>query len=147
MVSPLGNTHLLIVGDYYGDSQEGPTIIMFLKSLEAAFYLKNLFSTIASSGERMQLPREPRVRIRGIGSLYLSRRSSGREIELHKIPSTVPVSFDWSATESGWRHQEDLMAPFCEGKIGHQYLTPGNINDDAEIEVSFGEHHWPPLDI
>lgn len=44
----------------------------------------------------------------------------------------------WSATTEGWLYLGDLIQSFCDGGVGHHYLTEDE-DDVALIELSYGE--------
>lgn len=134
-------TQLLITGDYY-QGATGPTIIMFLKSTEAAEWLQTLFRDIAHRGEARVITGEPEVQITGVDRIVLARRSDagGPSGTLRRVAGGSRPSFDWNATMEGWLYLSDLVQPFTDGITGHHYLADDGIGD-AVIELSYGEPH------
>jgi hypothetical protein len=136
---------VLIIGDFYPGAY-GPTIILFLKSIEAANWLRDVFEEVVRLPAPKLITNDPHMRVTGLTDLALVCRGEGPEIELRTAGRDDPPSFLWSATTNGWRHLIGLMGPFCDGHPGHQYLTREGI-DDALVEVSLDERQgeWPPV--
>ncbi len=69
----------------------------------------------------------------------MTTRSAEPRVALKRRDSGSAKSFIWSATGDGWLYLADLTQPLCTDGVGHHYLTDDK-NDDALIELSFGEH-------
>ncbi len=72
-------------------------------------------------------------------SAYGTPTSAEPRVALKHRNSGSGKSFIWSATRDGWLYLADLTQPLCTDGVGHHYLTDDE-DDDALIELSFGEH-------
>ena len=128
-------THRL-VGSYYLGAN-GPSILLFISSVESAQWLRELLRS-QSEGSHLNLFANPEVSIEGIAGLELETRTEGPEAELKKKTVSNGIFFTLSCRPTGWEELALLIEPFCNGKTGHQYF-PDGVGNDAVIEFSFGE--------
>ena len=130
----------LVDGDYY-NSAYGPSILLTLRSAEATRWLRATFDNLASGaiGDAFRLDAQPVVTMREpIAELALLL--VGQVPAKHLVKTREGV-FAWSCTADEWSRLSLLIEPL-EHQSGHQYLT-SEMDDDALIEVSFGEDHGP----
>jgi hypothetical protein len=128
----------LLEGDFY-EGAYGPSILLVLTSREAVSWLRAIFDALASAniGAALRLDNQPGVHIGAALTalrLHVVRRTPDRH--LIQLPDG---SFDWSCTADEWQTASLMLEPLLE-HVGHQYLTSEG-DDDALIEVSYGEDH------
>ena len=114
----------------------GPSILVDLQDLDAVRQIAEIFERVAA-GAVVRLEDEPRMRLSNMTTLEMTLSTT----DAHKtLWRTRNGGFVWSCTTGQWRDHIDLLDPFLRGLRGHQYLTDES-NDDALIEISFGERH------
>jgi hypothetical protein len=129
------------IGDItcYIEGAYGPTILLVLTSVDGVSWLRAILDGLAESevGTVLRLDSQSRVSIGAAVTelnLQLTDRSTGR----HLVGDRTGA-FTWSCTAEEWRTASQLIEPLLH-EAGHQYLT-SEVDDDALIEVSFGERH------
>lgn len=128
----------LIEGDFY-QSAYGPSILLVLTSREAVAWLRSLFEHLAgtSIGAVFRLDTQPRVEI-GAALTALELRRVDATPTRHLVQASNGT-FMWSCTADEWETASLILEPLLK-QSGHQYLT-SETDDDAIIEVSYGEDH------
>jgi hypothetical protein len=129
----------LVEGDYY-EGAFGPSILLILTSSAAVEWLRSIFDRMAQDtvGTVVSLLDQPRVAI-GAALTGLRFVVVAREPERHLVRGQDDA-FTWSCTADEWHTASLMLEPFTGGQVGHQYLT-SEQEDDAIIEVSYGEDH------
>ena len=129
----------LVEGDLY-EGAFGPTILLVLTSPQAAAWLCSRLDDLSTRDVNnfFRLDLDPNVQLgASITAFSMRRVFSTRE---RRLVRHRDGRFTWSGTADEWRIASDLVRPLSTQQ-GHQYLT-SEMNDDAIIEVSRGEHHW-----
>jgi hypothetical protein len=128
----------LLEGDFY-EGAYGPSILLVLTSREAVAWLRSVFDDLArgSIGAVLRLDTQPRVEI-GAALTALQLRRVEATPDRHLVQAR-DGSFTWSCTADEWQTASLLLEPLLK-QSGHQYLT-SETDDDAIIEVSYGEDH------
>ena len=128
----------LIEGDYY-QGAFGPSILLVLTSRKAVSWLDTVFETLetAEVDRDFRLDSQPGVEIGAAVTAFLMRRviHPPRRHLVRERDGT----FRWSCVADEWHTARMLLEPL-RTQAGHQYLT-SETDDDAIIEVSFGEKH------
>jgi len=128
----------LLEGDFY-EGAYGPSILLVLTSREAVAWLRSIFDDLAraSIGAVFRLDSQPRVAIgAALTALELRRVEDTPTRHLVQAPDGT---FTWSCTADEWQTASLMLEPLLK-QSGHQYLT-SETDDDATIEVSYGEDH------
>jgi hypothetical protein len=128
----------LLEGDFY-EGAYGPSILLVLTSPEAVVWLRSIFENAAraSVGAVFRLDTQPGVEIgAALTALKLCRVESAPNRHVRMAPEGT---FTWSCTAEEWETARLMLEPLLE-QSGHQYLT-SETDDDAIIEVSYGEDH------
>jgi hypothetical protein len=99
---------------------------------------------LAHTDQRLSfvLTAAPEVQIANVKAIEMVSRPNEPRIAFEHRSSTPDKSFVWSATIAGWLHLIELIQPFCDGQVGHQYLTEDK-NDALLVELSSGEQDVP----
>ena len=128
----------LIEGDY-AEGAYGPTILLVLSSADATNWLRATFDHLAAApeGTDIRLDAQPEV-VLGAAVMQLTLRVVDQVPDRHLVRDGSG-GFTWSCTRAEWHMASLLIEPLAT-QVGHQYLT-SEIEDDALIEVSRGEHH------
>jgi hypothetical protein len=128
----------LIEGDFY-EGAYGPSILLVLTSRDAVVWLQSIFDDLARSsiGAVLRLDSQPKVAI-GAALTALGLRRVERSPIRH-LEQASDGTFTWSCTADEWQTASLMLEPLLE-QSGHQYLT-SETDDDAIIEVSYGEDH------
>jgi hypothetical protein len=129
----------LLEGDYY-EGAFGPSILLIVTSLEGVDWLRAMFDRMAdgSVDAVVSLLDQPRVAV-GAALPGLRLVLVERAPERHLVRATDGC-FTWSCTVDEWHTASLMLEPFADGQVGHQYMT-SEIDDDAIIEISYGEDH------
>jgi hypothetical protein len=126
---------VLIDGDF-GEGAYAPTILLTLRSTEAADLLLSIFGDLVDSapGTEIRLDWVPGVSL-GASIMRFVLRAVDVSPERHLVRDDAG-GFLWSCTAEEWDTARLLVEPLrCQP--GHQYLT-SEIEDDALVEVSAG---------
>lgn len=129
---------LLVEGEF-GDSAYGPTILLKLRSPEAAAYLRTILDRLVAEGlgASLRLEEDPRVSL-GAALWSLELRVVA-DPEPRRLWKQDEGGFTWAGTPEEWQTTSLLIEPLID-QSGHQYLT-SEVDDDALVEVSQGEAH------
>jgi len=125
-----------VVGDLY-DGAFGRTLLIELRSVEAARWFQAIVLEVAETGAGLDLARLEPVRLRNVSELEL-RVSENPQVK--HVALIAPGALVWTCTSEEWMTCAALLDPLADGKRGHQYLTEERF-DDFLIEVSYGETH------
>ena len=133
-----------IVGDL-GDGAYGTTLILELRSSEAARWLSTVLLRLADGGGWVDVATLPEVRLRNVSHLVLSRVAKPAAKRLRLVDGD---RLYWTGTTGEWRTACDLLEGLADGRSRHQYLSEERY-DDVLVVVSQGEHHlglssWMP---
>jgi hypothetical protein len=105
-----------------------------LPNLHAVAKLRDLLLEVAA-GREVGLEHEKDIKLVGFASLRLRNTAEASDKKLSQDKS----GFVWSGPASYWQDRAEMVAVLLRQK-GHQYLAD-IPDDDAVIEVSYGEHH------
>lgn len=133
----------LLEGDFYAGAF-GPSMLLVLTSPEAVSWFRGVFDGLAEAepGAEFRLDSQPGVDL-GVAVTGLLLRRVERASARHLMHDGAG-RFTWSCTADEWREASLLLEPLLAGP-GHQYLT-SETDDDAIVEVSYGEEHGPELE-
>lgn len=127
---------LLVEGEF-GEGAYGPTILLKLRTPEAAAYLRTLLDRLVEEGHGAALRLEEDPRISLGAALWSLELRVVAEPQLRRLTKEHDGSFIWSGTPDDWQTTSLLIEPLID-QSGHQYLT-SEVDDDALVEVSQGE--------
>ena len=138
MRNPGNRADFLVAGEF-GEGAYGPTILLKLRSPEAASYLRSIIERLVSGrpGASLRLEEDPGVSLGA--SLWTLNLRVVADPQLRRLSRDQEGGFTWVGTPDEWQTTSMLMEELTR-ESGHQYLT-SEVDDDALVEVSQGETH------
>jgi hypothetical protein len=126
----------LVEGEF-GEGAYGPTILLRLRSPEAAIYLQSILDRLASGGPGASTRLEDDPHISLGAALWTLELRVVAEPQLRRLAKQQDGGFSWVGTSDEWQTTSLLIEGLTD-HAGHQYLT-SEVDDDALVEVSQGE--------